>query len=539
LVPRAQAARLDVVRIPSARRETRVEPDTAAVAERAIRAIRSALPAGGASARISLPDESGRLRLAVAVGDLGGAIPARSERNRTAYRDMRPVRTSLLRPRGFGVAVLPFVAGGSSLGVLEVVAPSRALDDAWPLIEAITVMAAASLYHVRELVRLDRREQSFRALAPLVTELVRAETADDALRTVVHRWYERLGTPAAAWDVAGAEPYVVAVRGVGSSKRAELGRRLTARMRAEPRSQPAALARTVFSEVSGIDEVAAVDASRAVVAVASHPVGAESIEFLGSFLTDVLDHVDAVAWAKRRERELERSLVVTAHELREPLVAVRAQLDGMLYRGGRRGDRAERESLHRARGDLEALAETADAVLRWAATGETPRMRRTDLVAVAREVAASANAEADAARVTLTGPPRAMIRAARVHLKVAVANVVRNALAYAPPSSEVSCRVEQHRGVASLTVRDRGPGVPAAEARAIFDPFTRGGTGHLSRSGRGLGLYIARRIVEAQGGAIHLEDGDDESGAAFRIDMPLAGRMSTDDERSVIASPRR
>jgi signal transduction histidine kinase len=523
-VPRAEATPLDVVRISPAPRRSGADADLDAVAEAAIRAVRSAFRPEPASVRVSLPDDAGRLRLAVAVGDLTSSVPARSTRNRTAFHEQRAVRATLLRPRGFGVVAIPLCADGRSFGVLEVVARVDALDDGWSLLDAISSQASMSLRALRERAGRRAGEDALEALSAFATDLVRAESATEALRTVVAAWFERLGAPAAAWVLdGGAEPSVVAVRGVGSSKRAELGRRLVAQMSESPEASPAEIAGPVFAEVSGIDEVSAIDAGRAVVVVADHAVSGESVEFLRSFLIDVLQHLDAVAWARRRERELERSLAITAHELREPLFAVRAQMDGMLYQGGWDGE--ERDALRRARRELNGLVETADAVLRWSATGETPRMRRTDLASLVREVAATANEEAGFERVTVGAPQHAMVRAARVHLRMAVANVVRNAVAYSPPDSEVRCRIEQRDMAASLWVEDAGPGVPAAEARAIFDPFARGGSAHLARAGRGLGLYVARRIVQAQGGTIELEAREEGQGAAFRIDMPIAGRV--------------
>jgi signal transduction histidine kinase len=80
--------------------------------------------------------------------------------------------------------------------------------------------------------------------------------------------------------------------------------------------------------------------------------------------------------------------------------------------------------------------------------------------------------------------------------------------------------VRVHRGAARVRVRDQGPGVPPSERESIFDPFMRGTASHLARTGNGLGLFIARRVMEAHGGRIWLTS--NRSGAEFTIELPLA-----------------
>jgi two-component system OmpR family sensor kinase len=96
--------------------------------------------------------------------------------------------------------------------------------------------------------------------------------------------------------------------------------------------------------------------------------------------------------------------------------------------------------------------------------------------------------------------------------------VIRNALAYSPSDAPVTVTVASSLEGATVTVRDRGPGIPAAERSRIFDPFARGGAGIQTRGGRGLGLFIARRIVEAHGGSIVVRPV--RVGAAFSIELP-------------------
>jgi signal transduction histidine kinase len=217
---------------------------------------------------------------------------------------------------------------------------------------------------------------------------------------------------------------------------------------------------------------------------------------------------------------LEVSLALVAHELRSPLLAARMSVDALLdddvVASG------ERVRLQRVVDELASLAELVHPLLRWAATDEMPNMRPTDLVELVRH-ALSQIGEADAdRRCVVVAPARVVVSASDVHLQAAIANLVRNALAVSPLDAEIVVRIQVESGVVVLSVEDSGPGVSSADSETIFDIFTRGGPIGSSRRGRGLGLFIARRVVEAHGGRIWLEPRSGRSGAIFRIELPSA-----------------
>ena len=526
---------MDIASIPAGiPRGVPAEPDADAVVASTIRTVRRLLGEGTTAARLVLPDESGRLRLALAEGHSGGSVPGRSSRLRVAFDERRPIRAELLRPRGSSVAVLPLVSSGTSLGVLEVVAPGASIQDRWRTLEAVVAQASISLRHLAEQEGLRRSNEALRHVAGLARELIRAGTPKEVVRISVRSWADRLGLPAAGWlvdDAGGAR--LVAARGLGPGKRAELGPRLSGEaLSGATLSQAAADA---FADVSGTRDVEAIDARRAIIVVGgvSEPLR-EPIQSIQSLLIDVIDHLDAVTWARRRDDDLEAALAMTAHELREPMLAAKAQIDSILYEGALGAD--HRDRLRRSRKELEALVELAEAMLRWAATGETPPLRRTDLVALVRPLVTSANQDG-LQRVVLKAPETAVVRAARPHLRAAVANIVGNALAYSPPGAQVLVRIAARADVVSISVEDQGPGVDADDVRAIFDPFVRGGQTHRPRNGRGLGLYIARQIVEAHNGRIWLASGSGEGGAMFHIELPAWSAVRSEG-RVPVSSPR-
>jgi two-component system sensor histidine kinase KdpD len=90
-------------------------------------------------------------------------------------------------------------------------------------------------------------------------------------------------------------------------------------------------------------------------------------------------------------------------------------------------------------------------------------------------------------------------------LERVVANVVQNALRYAPDGTRVRVAGSNHRGRVELRVIDRGPGIPAAAADVVFRPFQRTDDVPAAGAGVGLGLAIARGFTEAMGGEVSAE----------------------------------
>ncbi len=105
-------------------------------------------------------------------------------------------------------------------------------------------------------------------------------------------------------------------------------------------------------------------------------------------------------------------------------------------------------------------------------------------------------------------------------LKQLLLNLVDNAVAYTPPGGRVELSLDVDGAQARLSVRDTGPGIPAADLERIFERFYRLDEARTRRSGgAGLGLAIARWIAEAHGGHIAVESVVDQ-GSVFTLVLP-------------------
>ena len=91
-------------------------------------------------------------------------------------------------------------------------------------------------------------------------------------------------------------------------------------------------------------------------------------------------------------------------------------------------------------------------------------------------------------------------------LERVVANLVQNALRYSPDGARVAITGSSHAGLVELRVIDRGPGIPAADADAVFAAFQRKDDSPAAGAGVGLGLAIARGFTEAMGGQVFAEE---------------------------------
>jgi len=205
---------------------------------------------------------------------------------------------------------------------------------------------------------------------------------------------------------------------------------------------------------------------------------------------------------------LRRDLVANAsHELRTPITALRAGLENLVD-GVAPPDPA---TLRTMLAQVERLGRLVAQLLDLSRleSEAVPLQRRVFEVQPLLEEAASMSrlhTPGIHVDVMVDGPsPRIHGDPERVHQ--VVANLVENAVRYSPPGSTVELRasISSHNGV-TIEVADEGPGIPADESQRVFERFYRADSARSSlHGGAGLGLAIARWIVDLHGGVIRPE----------------------------------
>jgi two-component system sensor histidine kinase HydH len=211
---------------------------------------------------------------------------------------------------------------------------------------------------------------------------------------------------------------------------------------------------------------------------------------------------------ERRLAALGEMSAVLAHEIRNPLASLKGHaqlLEESLPEGT--GDRDKAGRVVREAVRLERL--TSD-LLQFVRTGSIDR-RETDPAALLREAVEEAGADRIDLRVD-GAPPVWPLDADR--LRQALSNLLRNAVQAGGEGSRVAAEATVDGGRLWFVVRDRGEGIPPGERERVFEPF------HTTRvRGTGLGLAVARRVVEAHGGTIEVRDREG-GGAEFRVGIP-------------------
>lgn len=225
------------------------------------------------------------------------------------------------------------------------------------------------------------------------------------------------------------------------------------------------------------------------------------------------DMAERLAQQEKQRREL---MADVAHELRTPLSVVQGRLEGLLD-GVYPADASHLEPLleetrvlARVVDDLRTLANAESGVL-------TLEKEPTDIGMLLRDAAAAVQDEAARTGATVTvadDPQAAIVHVDPVRMRQVIVNLLANAVRHGG-GSPITASAIVANGSLSLSVNDRGPGIPPDELPHIFDRFYK----RRGSKGSGLGLTIARTLVRAHGGDIRVESSAD-MGTTITVSIP-------------------
>jgi len=218
------------------------------------------------------------------------------------------------------------------------------------------------------------------------------------------------------------------------------------------------------------------------------------------------DHFNHMAEELERSDNQRRNLFADiAHELRTPITILRGRLEGILD-GVYPPDEAniapaleETYLLERLVEDLRLLALAEANQLRF----EMKPVRLTELTEAILGLFSAQAAERNVSMHMEADPDIPEVNVDPQRFQQVVGNLIDNALSFTPEGSSIDISIQRTENTVVLSVVDGGPGIPDDELSYVFDRFWRGEKSRArSTGGAGLGLSIARQLIEAQGGSI-------------------------------------
>ena len=243
---------------------------------------------------------------------------------------------------------------------------------------------------------------------------------------------------------------------------------------------------------------------------------------LGDLRVSVAEQGRLVDRLQERDGAMRRFVADASHELRTPLTAIRGQAQ-VLGRGGV-ADADTAEGLSYIRSEAERMTTLVNDLLllsRADAGAPVATRERVDLGSLVEAERRRWDALAPGHEVRVDVQPVDVLGDRDALLRV-VANLVRNAGLYSPPSTAIEVIVDRHDGSARLRVRDHGPGIPDTELERVFERFNRGDPARgRTTGGTGLGLSIVRAVAVEHGGTARAERAPD-GGALLVVEIPVA-----------------
>ena len=230
----------------------------------------------------------------------------------------------------------------------------------------------------------------------------------------------------------------------------------------------------------------------------------------------------------RRNEQHDAFINAVTHELKTPLASIRLYLETLKKRDLDENKRQEFYDVMLA--DSDRLLQTVEQVLRAGQSGQRRRklnLRKVDVAELVTEcvkltrVRHNLAAEAVTFTESVNGE-RPLVKADAEELRVAISNLLDNAVKYSGKGVQISVEVAalDPKKVA-VRIEDKGIGIPAAQLKRIFKRFYRVPGRVMARfKGTGLGLFIVSSVVERHGGKVFAESEGQGQGSRFTIELP-------------------
>lgn len=231
------------------------------------------------------------------------------------------------------------------------------------------------------------------------------------------------------------------------------------------------------------------------------------------------------------DRRKDEFLATLAHELRNPLAPIRNSVNVVRHSAAGQLVHPVWEMMDRQIEHMVRLIDDLMEVSRITRGKIELRKDAIDLAGVIASAVETSRPLIESARhelmVTLPDQPL-IVEADSVRLAQVFSNLLNNAVKYTDPGGRISLEAHEQDGQAVVTVRDTGIGISASELRKVFDMFVQANARDIrAKTGLGIGLTLARSLVELHGGRITARSGGPGRGSEFSVRLPLANMVAS------------
>lgn len=235
---------------------------------------------------------------------------------------------------------------------------------------------------------------------------------------------------------------------------------------------------------------------------------------------ELVEQITTEAAEQGRQVAADELIMTLAHDLRNHLVPIKARVQMIARRAEREGRQRDIDDATSADTALDRLNRLISDLLDVARLDQglfTINPTLSDLSSLCVEAAAIFSIPS--VDIRLQVPPEVIVMVDPDRIRQALENLLSNSVRHSPPGVPVELTIEHDRSHRRewvvVRISDRGPGIPPELIPRLFHRFSPGP----NSTGLGLGLYLARRIMEAHGGAVSVDDGASQ-GTTFVLRLP-------------------
>lgn len=226
---------------------------------------------------------------------------------------------------------------------------------------------------------------------------------------------------------------------------------------------------------------------------------------------------------KKLQHQKDDFISIASHELKTPITSLQASLQLLDRMKDNPVPGMLPKLISQARKSMQKISTLVNDLLNVGRIqkGQLPLNKTTFVISELISSCCNPISIAGKHNIHISGDKKLLVHADPDRIDQVIVNLINNAIKYAPGSQDISISIEKCDGMAKITVKDYGAGIPEDKLLRLFDPYFRVDSTAYHASGLGLGLFICSEIIKRHGGQIGVES-ELAKGSAFWFTLPLS-----------------